>query len=176
MQGADCRGLEAEIALEILCNLTDLSASMSASHSTRCTITCRAYQALEGELANQQLSRLLVPANLTKGDGAGLVAVRLLDTTGRWCALTGCGMVSSHAMASLARARAVRASAWRGRVVTHQLWTRAACEELCPQWTCERSAWYEPWMWWCFGGICVMMRVVWGCGVGEWVCDAGGKG
>lgn len=42
----------------------------------------KTYQALEGELADQKLSRLLVATNLTESDGTGLVAVRLLDTTG----------------------------------------------------------------------------------------------
>ncbi len=40
------------------------------------------YQTLEGELADQKLSGLLVATNLTKSDGTGLVAVRLLDTSG----------------------------------------------------------------------------------------------
>ena len=40
------------------------------------------YQTLEGELADQKLSRLLVATDLTKSDGTGLVAVRLLDTSG----------------------------------------------------------------------------------------------
>ena len=38
---------------------------------------------LEGELANEQLGRLLVATNFTEGDGTGAEAVRLLDTTGR---------------------------------------------------------------------------------------------
>ena len=41
------------------------------------------YETLEGELADEKLSRLLVATNLTESDGTGLVAVRLLDTTGR---------------------------------------------------------------------------------------------
>ncbi len=41
------------------------------------------YQALEGELADEQLSRLLVATNLTESDGTGLVAMGLLDTAGR---------------------------------------------------------------------------------------------
>jgi hypothetical protein len=40
------------------------------------------YQALEGELADEQLGRLLVATNLTESDGTGLVAVGLLDTAG----------------------------------------------------------------------------------------------
>ena len=47
------------------------------------------YQTLEGELADQKLSRLLVATNLTKSDGTGLVAVRLLDTSGGGSALAG---------------------------------------------------------------------------------------
>ena len=47
------------------------------------------YQTLEGELADEQLSRLLVATNLTKSDGTGLVAVRLLDTAGRGSRLAG---------------------------------------------------------------------------------------
>ena len=38
---------------------------------------------LEGELADEQLGRLLVATNFTEGDGTGAEAVRLLDTTGR---------------------------------------------------------------------------------------------
>ena len=40
-------------------------------------------QTLEGELADEKLSRLLVATNLTESDGTGLVAVRLLGATGR---------------------------------------------------------------------------------------------
>lgn len=43
----------------------------------------KTHQTLEGELADQQLSGLLVATNLTQSDGTGLVAVRLLDTSGR---------------------------------------------------------------------------------------------
>ena len=47
------------------------------------------YQALEGELADEQLSRLLVATDLSESDGTGLVAVGLLDTAGRRRALAG---------------------------------------------------------------------------------------
>ena len=40
-------------------------------------------QPLEGELADEQLRRLLVATNFTEGDGTGAEAVRLLHTTGR---------------------------------------------------------------------------------------------
>lgn len=52
-------------------------------------MTRKTYQTLEGELADEQLSRLLVATNLTESDGTGLVTVRLLDTTGGWRALAG---------------------------------------------------------------------------------------
>lgn len=64
LESTDGRGLEAEVRLEVLSNLTD--------------------ETLERELADEQLSRLLVSTDLTKSDGTGFVAVRLLDTTGRW--------------------------------------------------------------------------------------------
>ena len=36
---------------------------------------------LEGELADEELGRLLVPTDLTKSDGTGPEAMGLLDTT-----------------------------------------------------------------------------------------------
>lgn len=48
-----------------------------------------AYQALEGELADEKLGRLLVATDLTESDGTRLVAVRLLDATGRGGRLAG---------------------------------------------------------------------------------------
>lgn len=48
-----------------------------------------AYETLEGELADEKLSRLLVATDLTESDGTGLVAVRLLDTTSRGGRLAG---------------------------------------------------------------------------------------
>ena len=69
LEGHDGRGLESEIGLEVLGDLTDKS--------------------LEGQLADQKLSRLLVAADLTKGDGARSESVWLLDATGGWGALAG---------------------------------------------------------------------------------------
>jgi histone H3 len=63
LKSTDGGGLEAEIGLEVLGNLTN--------------------KTLEGQLADEELSRLLVATDLTESDGSGLVAVRLLDTTGR---------------------------------------------------------------------------------------------
>ena len=56
------RALEAEVGLEVLGDL--------------------AHQTLEGQLADEQLSGLLVAPDLTESHGTGLVAVRLLDTSG----------------------------------------------------------------------------------------------
>jgi hypothetical protein len=61
LESTDGGGLEAKIRLEVLGDLTD--------------------QTLEGELADEELSRLLIATDLTKSDGSGLVAVRLLDTS-----------------------------------------------------------------------------------------------
>lgn len=45
------------------------------------------YQALEWKLSDQELSGLLVSPDLSESDSTRLITVRLLDTTGRWCAL-----------------------------------------------------------------------------------------
>ena len=70
LEGTDGRRLEAEIRLEVLGDFAD--------------------QTLEGELADEELGRLLVATNLTESDGTGLIAMRLLDTTGRRGGLAGC--------------------------------------------------------------------------------------
>lgn len=62
--------LEAEISLEILGDFSN--------------------QALEGQLADEQLSALLVTSDFTQGDCAGPVSVRLLHTTGGWRTLASC--------------------------------------------------------------------------------------
>ncbi|KMS94234.1 hypothetical protein BVRB_023460 [Beta vulgaris subsp. vulgaris] len=64
------RGLEAEVVLEVLCDLPD--------------------QPLEGQLSDQKVRGLLVPADLPKGHCAGPVAVRLLHASCGWCGLAGC--------------------------------------------------------------------------------------
>ena len=61
LEGHDGRGLETEVSLEVLGNLTD--------------------QTLEGQLPDEELSALLVTPDLTEGDGAGPVTMGLLDTT-----------------------------------------------------------------------------------------------
>ena len=62
LESTDGRALEAEVRLEVLSDLTN--------------------KTLERQLADEELGRLLVATDLTESDGTGLVAVRLLDTTG----------------------------------------------------------------------------------------------
>ena len=62
LQGDDGRRLEAQVGLEVLGDLAD--------------------EALERELADQQLGGLLILADLADCDGALAVAVRLLDAAG----------------------------------------------------------------------------------------------
>ena len=61
LESRDGRRLETQIGLELLGDLTN--------------------QTLEGQLPDQQLGGLLEPSDLTKGDGTGLKAMRLLDST-----------------------------------------------------------------------------------------------
>ena len=62
LQGQDGRSLEAEITLEVLGDLTD--------------------QTLEGELADEEVGRLLVATDLAKRHSSRAVTVGLLDTSG----------------------------------------------------------------------------------------------
>ena len=61
LQSEDRGALEAQVRLELLRDLAD--------------------EALEGELADQQLRGLLVAANLAESDRTGAVAVGLLDAS-----------------------------------------------------------------------------------------------
>ena len=70
LQGEHGGALEAEVALEVLRDLT--------------------HQALERELADEQLRRLLVATDLAQGHGAGAVAVGLLHSTGSGRGLACC--------------------------------------------------------------------------------------
>ena len=63
LESSNSRTLEPEVSLEILGNLTD--------------------QALEGELADEQLCGLLVSSDLTQGHGARSVPVGLLHSPSR---------------------------------------------------------------------------------------------
>lgn len=71
----DSKGNE-QMNLEVLGDLTD--------------------EALEGELADEELGRLLVAADFTEGDGSGPEAMGLLDTAGRGC----CGGLACRGLGS----------------------------------------------------------------------------
>lgn len=59
LESSNGGALEAEVSLAVLGNLTD--------------------ETLEGQLADQQLSGLLVATDLTEGNGSGAIAMGLLD-------------------------------------------------------------------------------------------------
>jgi len=86
LDGHDGVRLEAEVRLEVLGHL--------------------AHKALEGQLAEQEIRRLLVLADLAQGHGAGPVAVGLLATTsgggGLAGGLGGQGLAGSLAAGGLA--------------------------------------------------------------------------
>lgn len=69
LQSHDSGALEAQVGLEVLRDLPD--------------------EALEGQFADEQLGGLLVAADLAQSDGAGPVAVRLLDAARGRSALSG---------------------------------------------------------------------------------------
>ena len=69
LKGEHSRALEAKVCLEILSDFTD--------------------QALEGQLADQQLRALLVATDLTKGDSSWSESVGLLDSTSSGRGLAG---------------------------------------------------------------------------------------
>ena len=62
LQSHNSGGLETEVSFEILGDFTD--------------------QPLEGQLADEELSALLVTTDLTEGNSSGPVSVGLLDTSG----------------------------------------------------------------------------------------------
>ena len=69
LKSHDGRGLETQISLEVLSNLTD--------------------KTLEGELADQELSGFLVTPDLTESHCTGTVPMGLLNSASGWGALTG---------------------------------------------------------------------------------------
>ena len=70
LEGHNGRGLEAQVSLEVLSDLTD--------------------KALEGQLADEKLSALLVTTDLTESHGTRPVPVGLLHTSGGRGALPSC--------------------------------------------------------------------------------------
>lgn len=74
--------MKAKTNLEVLCDFTD--------------------ETLEGELADEELGRLLVATDFTESDGSGPEAMGLLDTTGGGGSLAGGGLGSELLARSLA--------------------------------------------------------------------------
>lgn len=111
LEGADGRALEAEVGLEVLGDLTN--------------------QALEWQLADQELRRLLVATDLPESDGAGLVSVGLLDASGGRGRFAG-----SLGGELLARGLATSGLTW-GVLAAATRWTGA-------EGTYGQSAWCEP--------------------------------
>ena len=69
LESHDGGGLETQVSLEVLSDLTD--------------------KTLEGQLADQKLGGLLVTTDLTESHGTGTIPMGLLDSTGGGGALTG---------------------------------------------------------------------------------------
>jgi hypothetical protein len=105
LEGTDGRRLESEIGLEVLGDFSD--------------------ETLEGQLADQELSRLLVTTDFTKSDCTGAVTMGLLDTSGttdmsdEWPSLSGDSYVGADFLAAL------EASCLRGALPPVDL--RAVC-------------------------------------------------
>ena len=95
--------MESEIGLEVLCNFPD--------------------ETLEGEFADQKLSRLLVTTNFTKSDGTWAVTMGLLDTSGSVCMLEMCRKGETYVGADFLAA--LEASCLRGALPPVDL--RAVC-------------------------------------------------
>jgi len=69
LEGHDGGGLESEISLEVLGDLSD--------------------ETLEWELSDQKFSALLITSDLSQGNSTWSISVWLLDTTVRWVRLAG---------------------------------------------------------------------------------------
>ena len=69
LESHDGAGLETQVSLEILSNLTD--------------------QTFEGQFADQEFSRFLVTTDFTESDGTGTIPMGFLDSTSGWGRLAG---------------------------------------------------------------------------------------
>jgi len=69
LEGEDSGGLESEVSFELLGDFSD--------------------ESLEGELSDEELSRLLVLSNFSEGDGSGSISVGLLNSSSVGGALSG---------------------------------------------------------------------------------------
>jgi hypothetical protein len=78
LEGTDGRGLEAEIGLEVLRDLTNETLEWQLSFLLVEVLECMGKTTY---LSDQQLGGLLVAADFSQGNSSGLVAMGLLDTT-----------------------------------------------------------------------------------------------
>jgi hypothetical protein len=128
LESHDGRGLEAEVRLEVLSDLTDETLEAEGGGSRQDAITTKGRLRCDArELADEELSRLLVTPDLTKSDRSRSVPVRLLDTTsgggrlprGLGCELLAGGLSSGRLSCGLLQALAVSTS---DRVVPARRW------------------------------------------------------
>ncbi|CAL8136754.1 unnamed protein product [Orchesella dallaii] len=70
LQSHNSRALETQVGLEILSDFSN--------------------KPLEGQLADEELSALLVTTDFSEGDGTRAITMGLLDTSGGWGTLTSC--------------------------------------------------------------------------------------
>lgn len=84
LEGSNSGALETEVSLAVLGNLTN--------------------ETLEGELADQELSGLLVTTDLTESDGSGAITMGLLDSTSGGGGLAG-SLGGNHLTGSLTTSR-----------------------------------------------------------------------
>ena len=97
--------IKVQTDLEVLCNFSD--------------------ETLEGEFANEELGRFLVPSDFTEGDGSGAEAMWFLHTTS-------CGLwhVRVRTMEGWSQSKVVNLQLFCGQLRT---WRRVVYEGLCLQ-------------------------------------------
>ena len=81
LEGHNSRRLEAEIGLIVYSNQKQSAIALIIIRS-RLTLGNFTNKTLEGQLANEELSALLVATDFTKSDSTRTEAMRLLDATG----------------------------------------------------------------------------------------------
>jgi hypothetical protein len=105
LKGHDGGGLEAEIGLQGKKNSSIRSPDLLKTTRAHLEILSDfTNETLEGEFANEQLGRLLVPSDFTKSDGTGAETMGLLHTTS--CGLS-TRVSSSQCLATIEKLTAV---------------------------------------------------------------------
>jgi len=93
LEGHNSRRLEAEIGLVVYYPFNQTQSALCQNQkmvtSKRLTLSDFTDETLEGQLADEKLSALLVATDFTEGDGTGAEAMRLLDAAGRRGRLAG---------------------------------------------------------------------------------------